>query len=562
MSEILDYSSFENRYKDKEYIGAGGFGKVYKVFDHAKNHYVALKVSDVRPEWTKFTLKNEVELVNRMDVHRNIARYDACYRYNTGITGEMDFAILKFYEDGNLEQFLKREKISFEDKRLIIQGIIEGIQFLHRNNVIHRDLKSQNILMSREDGVWCPKITDFGLSREVSENSVVTNSAVGISYAYAAPEQILNQKIYKNVDLWSTGVIIYRILLDELPFLGRKEGSQNSAQSQLELSNKIVNLELPAKLEEMEEPFKSIVKRCLVLDPLERVQSPDELLDILYGNKKVFENIQKPIDSQNLPEIDESDSKTELILTPSNTHQNEYSVPTDHGSVSVAQDEQANYEVPKENVTQFIGTASQARDPQPSSDDNKEPAFEVNMGGDKGGFNYRHLIIIVAVLTAVIAGGVIGYQYWGGSTIDEPAATEETIVKPEQEVVEEVPVKAEKADKFDISLAEAQDASTLTSLRNELNEKIENTSGIPSYDLYYYRVRLEYFNDYLIDEKVDYKEIAGFLNEAYKIAMKAPVTQKAMLSKMRQDETGDLASLLDSGRMKKIWEEVKTKLEN
>ena len=78
LTEDLDYERFEERFKDKERIGAGGFGTVYKVFDHAKNHYVALKVSSVKPEWHKFTLKNEVELVNKMEKHRNIARYDAC----------------------------------------------------------------------------------------------------------------------------------------------------------------------------------------------------------------------------------------------------------------------------------------------------------------------------------------------------------------------------------------------------------------------------------------------------------------------------------------------------
>ena len=67
LAEDLDYERFEQRFKDKVRIGAGGFGTVYKVFDHAKNHYVALKVSPVKPEFQKFTLKNEVELVYKLD---------------------------------------------------------------------------------------------------------------------------------------------------------------------------------------------------------------------------------------------------------------------------------------------------------------------------------------------------------------------------------------------------------------------------------------------------------------------------------------------------------------
>jgi len=218
MQENLTYAAFENRYREKDYIGSGGFAKVYKVFDHANNRYVALKVSDVRPDWEKFTLQREVQLVNSLPKHRNITRYDACYRYNTGLSGEMDFAILEFSEEGNLEQFLEKEELTKKDKQIIIRGILDGISFLHKNDVIHRDLKAQNILMYRESGVWTPKITDFGLSRLTKGSSVITNSSIGISYAYAAPEQIQNDKIDKNVDLWAIGVILYRILVGELPF--------------------------------------------------------------------------------------------------------------------------------------------------------------------------------------------------------------------------------------------------------------------------------------------------------------------------------------------------------
>jgi len=261
----MTFSAFESRFRNKSYIGSGGFAKVYKVFDHAKNHYVALKVADVRPEWKKFTLQNEVELVNSLPTHRNIARYDACYRFNTGLTGEMDFAILKFYEYGNLEQFVSKQELTKEDKKLIIRGILDGIDFLHRHNVIHRDLKAQNILLHREDGVWTPKIIDFGLSRQIGGDANITNSAIGLTYAYAAPEQIQNKKIYKNVDLWALGVIIYRVIAGELPFKGRDGGDERSTQSQLELSRKIISLELPEKLATLEEPYQSMIRSCFVL---------------------------------------------------------------------------------------------------------------------------------------------------------------------------------------------------------------------------------------------------------------------------------------------------------
>ncbi len=328
MSGLEEYNAFQNRFKNRKYIGSGGFAQVFKVFDHAKNHYVALKMADVKPEWKKFTLKNEVELVNKLPLHRNIARYDNCYRFDTGITGTKDFAILKFYEYGNLEQFLatQKETLSSEDKRLIIRGVLDGIAFLHQNNVIHRDLKAQNILLHREDGIWTPKITDFGLSRQVIDKADITNSAIGISFAYAAPEQILNNKIFTNVDLWAMGVIIYRIIVNELPFKGRSGGDDRSTQSQMELSRKITKLELPEKLETIEEPYKTMIKRCLVLDPKERIQTAEELILYLKGTK----SFQDPVPVQ-IPQVEQGflpisdDNKT--VVVPSDEVEDMSSLP-------------------------------------------------------------------------------------------------------------------------------------------------------------------------------------------------------------------------------------------
>lgn len=340
----MTYSNFENRYRDKQYIGSGGFAKVYKVFDHAKNHYVAIKMADVRPEWKQFTLQREVELVNKLAPHRNVARYDACYRFNTGIAGEMDFAILKFYEYGNLEQFLdKQTDLNSEDLRIIILGVLEGIRYLHRNNIIHRDMKCQNILIHREDGVWTPKITDFGLSRQLSGDSITTNSAVGLSFSYAAPEQIRNQKIHKNVDLWAVGVIIYRVIAGELPFQVSKKGDERHSQSQLELSQKITNLELPDKLERLPEPYRSVIKRCLVVEPAERAQSADELIDLLV----LPETMQEP------PVFRPSGE----LLRPDVSHRTPLEPPVSYSAGNAPAIDftpPTQYRGPRENLTQVI----------------------------------------------------------------------------------------------------------------------------------------------------------------------------------------------------------------
>lgn len=480
LTEDLDYDRFEKRYKDKVRIGSGGFGTVYKVFDHAKNHYVALKVSNVKPEWSKFTLKNEVELVNKMERHRNIARYDACYRYNTGIAGEMDFAILKFYEDGNLEQFLLRQDLGLYDKKLIIQGILEGVQYLHRNEVIHRDLKAQNILISREDGVWCPKITDFGLSREVGNNVTITNSAVGISYAYAAPEQILNQKIYKNVDLWAVGVMIYRIISGELPFKGVDENSGSTSQSQFELSKNIVNVILPAEYHAMESPFKEMIGICLVKDPKQRVQSADKLLDILHGRVDASETDDSKPNKIKFPELHELrtppnnvEETTQLINSAPPVHKDGYTIPE---PPPISQFENSTYQQPNKNVTQvFTPDKPAIEEPE------EEPKGDGMSVGERGGFNFRHLIIIVVVLLA----GLAAYLWYNNldRVVEAALPTYEGPMIPEETAMESF-------DELELSFADASDEIKMSKAMASIDEELATGNYENNYRLPYLKARL------------------------------------------------------------------------
>jgi serine/threonine protein kinase len=416
MNMEMTYSSFASRYRDKQYIGSGGFAKVYKVFDYANNHYVALKIADVRPEWKQFTLQREVELVNRLDHHQNIARYDACYRFNTGYAGEMDFAVLKFYEHGNLEQFLvQQQDLSPNDIRIIIQGILEGIGFLHRNNLIHRDMKCQNILINREDGVWMPKITDFGLSRQLGGDSSTTNSAVGLSFAYAAPEQIANQKIHKNVDLWAVGVILYRIIAGELPFQSTKGIDNRSSQSQLELSQKILNLELPQKLEELQEPYQAMIKRCLVIDPQQRVQSAEELIEMLNAHDASLPTIPAPSIPEPFP-----DEPTEPVPPKPGpdqpaTEQNK-PLPQDNDNVP---DRPKKYPDPNGNNPE-VPPPPTPREPLPPT----SPEFEPGEGRRKG--KWALWLGIALLLLALIAGA---YALWQQRTPPPPKTEVESAPK-------------------------------------------------------------------------------------------------------------------------------------
>jgi serine/threonine protein kinase len=266
-------------------IGSGGFGTVYRAFDTKEKRFVALKIAQVKDCHGKFTLLNEVDLSRQIDHHVNVARYDFGFRAIHPF--QVDYAVMDYYEEGNLDAFLRTLKRSLSEKenRDLIEGILEGISHLHQEDVIHRDLKSANILIHRtKQGTLRPKIADFGLSRAVESGSdkSYSNSALGLSIAYAAPEQIQNKSIRKNVDLWAFGVIVYRIWTGELPF--KAAPNADSTRANLEISEKIISAPFPERLKTIPEPYQTIILRCWERDAEHRVQSSQELLELLKQN--------------------------------------------------------------------------------------------------------------------------------------------------------------------------------------------------------------------------------------------------------------------------------------
>lgn len=285
---MMTYDTFLKRYEfdtqDKRaLLGTGGFASVYKAYDTVQKRHVAIKVAEVKHE--KFNLQHEKQLVDELDSHENIVRYGNCYRFQF-MPIRYDFAILKYYEDGNLNDVLKKYNLTLPQKHQIIKGILEGVAHLHRHHIIHRDLKPQNILMERQAKGWIPKLTDFGLSKlSGTDTHSIENSAIGLSIAYAAPEQIQARDIRPNVDLWAVGVCAYHLLVVELPFDASRTISQESWN--IEISKLIVSGQIPAKINTVPEPYRTLIKKCLTADNAKRPQKADELLRLLDEETKI-----------------------------------------------------------------------------------------------------------------------------------------------------------------------------------------------------------------------------------------------------------------------------------
>jgi len=329
----MTQEEFHKRFQynlNSDCLGEGGFGKVYKAYDIHLDRFVALKIAVVKQNYEEVRLKKEVELINKLPTHPNIAHYEECYSFST-YTGEYDYGVLQYYEQGNLQQLLDVEQLTYEQKDSILKQILEGIGFLHTQGIIHRDLKPSNILIAlNQKGQYVPKIIDFGISKKLDINisSVFTNSLVGAGTLYfASPEQLTGQTIRKNTDLWSFGVIVCWMFTGKLPF---NSGSQviTSEAGRIELFKQIISGEITSIFQQLPIVWQNLIKLCIVVDVEKRITSAGKCLEMLSINAvtNTKNEIQKAINqtlqaanNKTIIYIVESKIQLSTVLIPAGT---------------------------------------------------------------------------------------------------------------------------------------------------------------------------------------------------------------------------------------------------
>lgn len=282
----MNYAEFRKRYQwnaKTDKLGEGGFGKVYRAIDTLRDRSVVLKIADV-PTDHKFSLQREVDLNRDLSPHPNIAQFRNCYRLEDAHGDERDYAVMDYFPDGSLTKVMARA-LSPSDLHDIVTGMLRGLAHLECEKVIHRDFKPGNVLMARDGiGHWQPKIADFGLSRFTSTEMTVSNSSIGITYDYAAPEQFRPGSVNQQADLWAFGVIVYRLCMGKLPFTVPAELTGESQR--IELARIINQAHLPADISQIVEPYQTIIRRCLVKEVEQRVKSATDLLAIMKNTPR------------------------------------------------------------------------------------------------------------------------------------------------------------------------------------------------------------------------------------------------------------------------------------
>ncbi len=272
---------------ETDLIGKGGFGKVYKAQDVNLDMVVAIKkyTGDLP---AKYSLFEEIKRVIQLN-HPNLVRYyDAFELEEASMFGDRtQVGVMEYINGGDLTGFIKSNP-SEALLTSVFEGIMHGLKYLHSKNIIHRDLKPENILIKKENGKLIPKIADFGISKVLDEGRGDSSLVIG-SIEYMAPEQFNivrygNQRqLHTNLDLWSLGSIIYEAFSGETPFGKTKQGFSRD-----EIMRNILEKDL-TDIDKVPEPFRQIVRRCLVRKADDRAQNVDELLTILYGGEAYHE---------------------------------------------------------------------------------------------------------------------------------------------------------------------------------------------------------------------------------------------------------------------------------
>jgi len=268
-----------NRYEIIEKIGGGGMAEVYKAKCRVLDRYVAVKI--LRSEFVEdeefiSKFKDESQAAAKLN-HNNIVNI-----YDTGIDRDIHYIVMEYVEGTTLKEYIKNNKpIDIKESINIACQIGEALRHAHSNKIIHRDIKPQNILLTKDK---VAKVGDFGIARAISEKTI-TNSDKSIgSVHYFSPEQARGGYVDNRTDIYSLGVVLFEMVTGRVPFDGDTPISVALKHVNENMSKPSkYNEDIPDKLEEI------ILKSTNKIQRL-RYHNIDEMIEDL---KNVFEQNEK-----------------------------------------------------------------------------------------------------------------------------------------------------------------------------------------------------------------------------------------------------------------------------
>ncbi|MCW6092890.1 Stk1 family PASTA domain-containing Ser/Thr kinase [Clostridium sporogenes] len=278
-----------NRYELLEKVGEGGMATVYKAKCHYLNRFVAIKIlKDQFCSDKEFVEKFKREATSVASLSDN----NIVNIYDVGSENNIHYIVMEYVDGKTLKELIvEKGKIESKETVRISKQIASALVCAHRNNIIHRDIKPHNILVTKEGII---KVTDFGIAKASNSATITNSSKVMGSAHYFSPEQAKGGFVDSRTDIYSLGIVMYEMLVGKVPFDGESPVSvavkhiQNEVVAPKEIDDKIP------------ESLNSVVLKCLEKNPVKRYQTIKNLEEdlariennesILNGSSNISEN--------------------------------------------------------------------------------------------------------------------------------------------------------------------------------------------------------------------------------------------------------------------------------
>jgi predicted Ser/Thr protein kinase/predicted esterase len=219
MEELAPETLLAGKYRILEVVGRGGMGIVYDAEDTKLQRHVALKF--LPPELVRNPEARE-RFVLEARAAAALSHPNICTIYEIHDEGEKPFIAMEYIEGQSLKAKMAKHPMSTEDALDLAIQVSEGLEEAHKKGIIHRDIKSANIMVTDKGQA---KIMDFGLAK-VKGGTLLTREGTTLgTVAYMSPEQALGKEVDHRTDIWSLGVVLYELLSGKLPFQGDHEAS-------------------------------------------------------------------------------------------------------------------------------------------------------------------------------------------------------------------------------------------------------------------------------------------------------------------------------------------------
>ncbi len=276
MQEIPPGTTLADKYKIIEVLGKGGMGIVYKAEDTRLKRSVALKFLPpelIRDEEAKERFVLEAQAAGGLS-HPNI-----CTIHEIDEEKGKSFIAMEYVKGQSLKERIEQGPLGTEEALHIAIQVAEGLEEAHKKGIVHRDIKSGNIMISDKGQA---KVMDFGLAKVKGTTQLTREGTTLGTVAYMSPEQARTEEVDHRSDIWSLGVLMYEMLSGQLPFRGERESSiLYSVVHEEPKPLKAIKPGIPAE-------FQQIINRALKKNPESRYSSASEMLKDLRKYQNVL----------------------------------------------------------------------------------------------------------------------------------------------------------------------------------------------------------------------------------------------------------------------------------